>query len=106
MLPTKSGARMLPGANGGVEWSPMAINPKHRLVYAANPHQAMTYHVEESKYPGSKLRLGGAFKAIASEKQWGRLAAVDLDTGKMAWKFDTEQPLIGGVLAKIGRAHV
>jgi len=102
VLPTKDGARMLPGANGGVEWSPMAVNPKLRMVYAANLHQPMTYHVEESKYPGGKLWLGGAFKAIAAEKQWGRLAAVDLDTGKLAWKFDTEQPLIGGVLATAG----
>ena len=102
VLPTKDGARMLPGANGGVEWSPMAVNPKLRLAYAANLHQPMTYHVEEAKYPGGKLWLGGAFKVIASEKQWGRLAAVNLDTGKMAWKFDTEQPLIGGVLATAG----
>ncbi len=102
VLPTKDGTRMLPGANGGVEWSPMAVNPKLRLAYAANLHQPMTYHVEESKYPGGKLWLGGAFKAIASEKQWGRLAAVNLDTGKVAWKFDTEQPLIGGVLATAG----
>jgi glucose dehydrogenase len=28
--------------------------------------------------------------------------AVDLDTGKIAWKVDTEQPLIGGVLATAG----
>ncbi len=102
VLPTQSGARMLPGANGGVEWSPMAINPKHRLVYAANLHQPMTYHVEEAKYPGGKLWLGGAFKVIPSEKQWGRLAAVNIDTGKLAWKVDTEQPLIGGVLATAG----
>ena len=102
VLPTKDGARMLPGANGGVEWSPMAVNPKHRLAYAANLHQPMTYHVEEAKYPGGKLWLGGAFKVIAGEKQFGRLAAVNLDTGKMAWKFDTDQPLIGGVLATAG----
>ncbi len=102
VLPTAQGARMLPGANGGVEWSPMAVNPKLRLAYAANLHQPMTYHVEASNYPGGKLWLGGAFKVIASEKQWGRLAAVNLDTGKMAWKFDTEQPLIGGVLATAG----
>ena len=102
VLPTKDGARMLPGANGGVEWSPMAVNPKLRLAYAANLHQPMTYHVEEAKYPGGKLWLGGAFKVIPSEKQWGRLAAVNIDTGKMAWKFDTEQPLIGGVLATAG----
>jgi alcohol dehydrogenase (cytochrome c) len=102
VLPTANGARMLPGANGGVEWSPMAINPKTRLVYAANLHQPMTYHVEEAKYPGGKLWLGGAFKVIPSEKQWGRLAAVNLDTGKLAWKVDTEQPLMGGVLATAG----
>jgi PQQ-dependent dehydrogenase (methanol/ethanol family) len=102
VLPTKEGARMLPGANGGVEWSPMAVNPKLRLAYAANLHQPMTYHVEQAAYPGGKLWLGGAFKVIPSEKQWGRLAAVNLDTGKLAWKFDTEQPLIGGVLATAG----
>ena len=102
VLPTADGARMLPGANGGVEWSPMAINPKLRLAYAANLHQPMTYHVAESKYPGGKLWLGGAFKVVPGEKQWGRLAAVNIDTGKIAWKFDTEQPLIGGVLATAG----
>jgi alcohol dehydrogenase (cytochrome c) len=101
-LPTKAGTRMLPGANGGVEWSPMAVNPALHLAYAANLHQPMTYHVEEAKYPGGKLWLGGAFKVIPGEKQWGRLAAVNLDTGKLAWKFDTEQPLIGGVLATAG----
>ncbi len=103
VLPTADGARMLPGANGGVEWSPMAINPKMRLAYAANLHQPMTYHVERPQVPGGgKLWLGGAFKVIPSEKQWGRLAAVNLDTGKVAWKLDTEQPLIGGVLATAG----
>ena len=102
VLPTANGARMLPGANGGVEWSPMAFNPKTRLAYAANLHQPMTYHVEASKYPGGKLWLGGAFKVVPSEKQWGRLAAVNIDTGKMVWKVDTEQPLIGGVLATAG----
>jgi PQQ-dependent dehydrogenase (methanol/ethanol family) len=103
VLPTKEGARMLPGANGGVEWSPMAVNPKLHLAYAANLHQPMTYHVEEAPYPGgSKLWLGGAFKTIPSEEQWGQLVAVNLDTGKVVWKAKTPQPLIGGVLATAG----
>jgi alcohol dehydrogenase (cytochrome c) len=102
-LPTPDGARMLPGANGGVEWSPMAFNPKTRLAYALNLHQPMTYHVEATPYPGgSKLWLGGAFKVIPSEKQSGRLAAVNVDTGQMVWKYDTEQPLIGGALTTAG----
>ncbi len=102
VLPTKDGARMLPGANGGVEWSPMAVDPKARLAFAANLHQPMTYHVEESPYPGGKLWLGGAFKTIPAEEQWGQLVAVNLDTGKIAWKQKTPQPLIGGVLATAG----
>ncbi len=102
VLPTKEGARMLPGANGGVEWSPMAVNPKTRLAYAANLHQPMTYHVEETPYPSGKLWLGGAFKTIPGEAQWGRLVAVNVDTGKVAWGVKTEQPLIGGVLATAG----
>jgi PQQ-dependent dehydrogenase (methanol/ethanol family) len=102
VLPTATGARMLPGANGGVEWSPMAVNPKLHMAYAANLHQPMTYHVEASPYPGGKLWLGGAFKTIPSEEQWGRLVAVNLDTGKVAWGVKTPQPLIGGVLATAG----
>ena len=102
VLPTKTGARMLPGANGGVEWSPMAVDAKNRMAYAANLHQPMTYHVEEAGYPGGKLWLGGAFKTIPSEEQWGQLVAVNLDTGKVAWKHKTPQPLIGGVLATAG----
>ncbi|MEO8159438.1 MAG: PQQ-binding-like beta-propeller repeat protein [Betaproteobacteria bacterium] len=103
VLPTANGARMLPGANGGVEWNPMAVNPKLHLAYAANLHQPMTYHVEASDYPGGdKLWLGGAFKTVPSEKQWGRLAAVNIDNGKIAWKADTDQPLMGGVLATAG----
>ena len=102
VLPTPQGARMLPGANGGVEWSPMAFDAKSRLAIALNLHQPMTYHVEEANDPGGKLWLGGAFKTIPSEKQWGRVAAVNVDTGKVAWKHDTEQPLIGGGLATAG----
>jgi len=101
-LPTKEGARMLPGANGGVEWSPMAVDPHTHVAYAANLHQPMTYQWEEAAYPGGKLWLGGAFKTIPTEEQWGQLVAVNLDTGKIVWKHKTPQPLIGGVLATAG----
>ena len=102
VLPTPEGARMLPGANGGVEWSPMAVNPDLNLVYAINLHQPMTYHVESSPYPEGKLWLGGAFKVIPTEEQWGNITAVDYDTGMIRWKVKTPQPMIGGVLATAG----
>jgi len=102
VLPTKDGARMLPGANGGVEWSPMAVNPHLGLTYAINLHQPMTYHVENSPYPQGKLWLGGAFKVIPSEEQWGNVTAVDYHTGKVRWQVKTAQPMIGGILATAG----
>jgi alcohol dehydrogenase (cytochrome c) len=102
VLPTKEGARMLPGANGGVEWSPMAVNPHLGLTYAINLHQPMTYHVENSAYPQGKLWLGGAFKVIPSEEQWGNVTAVDYNTGKIRWQVKTPQPMIGGILATAG----
>jgi PQQ-dependent dehydrogenase (methanol/ethanol family) len=102
VLPTKDGARMLPGANGGVEWSPMAANPGLGLTYAINLHQPMTYHVESTPYPEGKLWLGGAFKVIPEEEQWGNVTAVDYNTGDIRWQVKTEQPMIGGVLATAG----
>ena len=102
VLPTKDGARMLPGANGGVEWSPIATVPSLGLAYAINLHQPMTYHVENAAYPSGKLWLGGAFKVIPTEEQWGNVTAVDYNTGKIRWQVKTEQPMIGGILATAG----
>lgn len=101
-LPTEDGARMLPGANGGTEWSPMAIDPNHRLSYVINLHQPMTYTVRSTPYPEGKLWLGGSFDVIPDEEQWGNIAAVDYDTGDIRWKVRTEQPMIGGILATAG----
>ena len=102
VLPTKEGARMLPGANGGVEWSPMTVNPELGLSYAITLHQPMTYHVESTPYPGGKLWLGGAFKVIPGEKQAGNVTAVDYNTGKIRWQVQTPQPMIGGIMATAG----
>jgi len=101
-LPTAQGARMLPGANGGVEWSPIAVDPDLGVSYAINLHQPMTYHVESSPYPQGKLWLGGAFKVIPSEQQSGNITAVDYNTGKIRWQVKTPQPMIGGILATAG----
>ncbi|HEU4692450.1 MAG TPA: PQQ-binding-like beta-propeller repeat protein [Vicinamibacterales bacterium] len=98
-LPTPEGTPMLPGANGGVEWSVMAINPELNMTYAVNLHQPMTYHVESSPYPGGKLWLGGAFKVIPGSEQFGNVTAVDYNTGKIAWQVKTPLPMMGGALA-------
>ncbi len=101
-LPTAEGAKMLPGANGGVEWSVMAVNPELNLTYAVNLHQPMTYQVQSSPYPDGKLWLGGAFKVIATEQSFGNVTAVDYNTGKIAWQVKTPLPMMGGALTTAG----
>jgi PQQ-dependent dehydrogenase (methanol/ethanol family) len=101
-LPTPEGTPMLPGANGGVEWSVMAVNPELGMTYAVNLHQPMTYHVESSPYPGGKLWLGGAFKVIPGSEQFGNVSAVDYNTGKIAWQVKTPLPMMGGALTTAG----
>jgi PQQ-dependent dehydrogenase (methanol/ethanol family) len=101
-LPTAEGTPMLPGANGGVEWSVMAVNPELNMTYAVNLHQPMTYHVESTPYPGGKLWLGGAFKIIPGSEQFGNISAVDYNTGKIAWQVKTPLPMMGGALTTAG----
>jgi PQQ-dependent dehydrogenase (methanol/ethanol family) len=101
-LPTAEGARMLPGANGGNEWSPMAVNPELGLTYSVNLHQPMTYTVKSSPYPGGKLWLGGGFAVIATEASFGNVTAVDYNTGKIAWQVKTPLPMMGGALTTAG----
>jgi PQQ-dependent dehydrogenase (methanol/ethanol family) len=106
VLPTattpEKGARMFPGANGGVEWSPMATNPGMGMAYAINLEQEMTYTVDSAPYPNGKLWLGGAFTNVPGGVQAGNVTAVDYNTGKIKWQVKTPQPMIGGILATGG----
>ncbi len=100
--PTAEGVRMLPGANGGSEWSPAAYSPQTHNMYVVALHQPMTYATHFAPYEKGKLWLGSAFTAIASEEQWGNVSAVDVTTGKITWQKKTEGPMIGGALATAG----
>ena len=101
-LPTADGTRMLPGANGGVEWSPGAFSPENRHVYYVNLHQPMHYITHTAEWQQGKLWLGSAFVAIPGEQQWGNVTAVNVDTGEISWQAKTEQPMVGGGLVTKG----
>lgn len=100
--PTPEGARMSPGATGGVNWSPMAVDPQLGLTYAVNIHRPMIYQVLSTPYPGGKHWLGGAKKVVPGEEQHGNVTAVDFNTGKIRWQIRTPLPMIGGALTTAG----
>ena len=100
--PTPEGVRMLPGANGGTEWSPSSYSPQTQNVYVAALEQPMTYAVHFAPYQKGKLWLGSAFTSIPGEKQYGTFTAIDVNTGKVTWQNKVDQPMMGGSLATGG----
>ena len=100
--PTADGTRMLPGANGGQEWSPITVNPELQYAYTVGLHQPMYYKTHYSPYETGRPWLGSAFQAIPGEAQWGTVTAINLQTGKKAWQVKTDQPMIGGATATAG----
>jgi len=101
-LQSEKGTRMLPGANGGSEWSPIAIDPSLDYAFVAGLHQPMNYITHTAPYEKGRLWLGSAFVAIPGEEQWGLYSAVNLKTGKIAWQNKVPQPMMGGSLATAG----
>jgi len=101
-LPSDKGTRMLPGANGGSEWSPISVDPTLNYAFVAALHQPMNYIVHNAPYEKGRLWLGSAFVAIPGEEQYGLFSAVDLKTGKIAWQNKVAQPMMGGSLATAG----
>ena len=101
-LPSEKGTRMLPGANGGSEWSPIAIDPTLDYAFVAALHQPMNYITHTAPFEKGRLWLGSAFVAIPGEEQYGLYSAIDLKTGKIAWQNKVPQPMMGGSLATAG----
>ena len=101
-LPSEKGTRMLPGANGGSEWSPIAIDPTLGYAFVAALHQPMNYITHSAPFEKGRLWLGSAFVAIPGEEQYGLYSAIDLRTGKIAWQNKVSQPMMGGSLATAG----
>jgi len=99
-MPTKKGVVMLPGANGGAEWSPAAYSPQTHNVYVLGMDQLMNFTTQPANAAPGHIRLGSAFTNVKpGGLQDGRFVAINVDTGKVAWTAMTAQPLIGGALA-------
>jgi alcohol dehydrogenase (cytochrome c) len=102
--PTKEGVDMLPGANGGAEWSPPAYSPKTHDVYILGLNQLMTFTTQPVTTLPGQIRLGSTFKNVKGDKaeQSGTFTAINVENGKVDWQAKTPQPMMGGALATAG----
>jgi alcohol dehydrogenase (cytochrome c) len=101
--PTREGVDMLPGANGGAEWSPPAYSPQTHYLYIMAMDQLMRFTTKPAPSAPGLIRLGSAFTNVAPGGiQDGPFVALDVESGKIAWQYKAPQPLIGGALATAG----
>lgn len=101
--PTKTGVLILPGANGGAEWSPAAYSPQTHYAYVLAMDQLMKFTTHPAKPVPGQLHLGSAFTNVEPNGiQDGPMVAIDTETGHVAWTHMTPLPLMGGALATAG----
>jgi PQQ-dependent dehydrogenase (methanol/ethanol family) len=105
-----------PGAQGGNEWSPEAFSPSTRFLYVMGTNQAWKYEAhapgvktaDNAKLLGLGLTLGSVLKPVTDPHPsgtippTGTLSAVDVDSGHIAWQYQSDLPMVGGLLATAG----
>jgi alcohol dehydrogenase (cytochrome c) len=101
--PTPEGVVIAPGAAGGANWSPVAMDPRTGLAYVAAMHLPTKYSVHELPATADKPALHYTELELLAGPTWGTLTAIDTrKAGQIRWQVKTPQPLIGGVLATAG----
>ncbi len=94
---------VLPGANGGSEWSPPAYSPQTGYEYVLGINQLMDFTVSGVSDQPGMMHTGSVFTSTQKPKvQTGTFTAIDVDTGRVAWQHTTPKPMIGGALATAG----
>lgn len=102
-LPTETGNVIYPGVLGGANWSPVALDVKKRQVYIAAVHWPVEYKLHNREATADKPALRySSMSPVDQSESYGLLTAINIDTGKIVWQHQTDNPLIGGVLSTAG----
>jgi alcohol dehydrogenase (cytochrome c) len=94
-----------PSFLGGKNWWPIAVSPVTHYAYVPTMHTCMTIKGGAVRYKAGLPFLGESFKVMrdpAFPNSWGEVQAIDLNTGKQAWSFDSKLPWNDGMLATAG----
>jgi alcohol dehydrogenase (cytochrome c) len=95
--------RVLPGANGGSEWSPPAYSPQTGFVYLLGINQLMDFKAQRAADQPGFIHTGSVFTNTKKPAvQTGTFTAIDVNTGKIAWQYHAPKPMVGGALATAG----
>jgi alcohol dehydrogenase (cytochrome c) len=104
---------VFPSSLGGLNYSPASFDPQTNYIYNAAAETA-AIDVQAELTPTQKKRkftLGDVFLGLQNGnfgtllpgwKDHGSISAIDVNTGKRVWKFQTPEPERGGVTTTDG----
>jgi quinoprotein glucose dehydrogenase len=94
--PGVQGTLVHPATGGGANWSGAAFDPVRRLLFVPVNNVAIEVRlVATGRDTGERYRLDGGHTLFAHDgtpcnrPPWGRLVAVDVDRGEIAWSVST-----------------
>jgi alcohol dehydrogenase (cytochrome c) len=103
--PSSSGTVAYPAIRGGSSWAPSAYSPRSQLLFVPGQVDPVRIKSAKGNYTLGKYFVGGEIADAESTdvKRHGVLAAVDVQTGRIAWQHETNEPLArSGVLVTAG----
>ena len=94
--PSQRGTLIHPATGGGANWSGGAFDPDRRLLFVPVNNLAIEVRLSPTGLgSGERYRIDGDHTLFAhnglpcNRPPWGRLVAVDLDKGEIAWSVST-----------------
>jgi len=101
-FPTYEGVTVCPGAAGGKEWNAMAYDPGRKLVFVPAIENCAVFSNYGVKAKAQGLKPGPSGFRYLPGKAYGKMMAIEADTGETVWEQKLRTPAGGGVLATAG----
>jgi alcohol dehydrogenase (cytochrome c) len=105
---TPEGTRFLPGTQGGTNWYGPSYSPPLNALFVPTIDWATTLKLgalETLKHDPPKPFIGSANgfgEQDPKDQRFGHITAVDADSGKVLWKYDTDTPMVASVTPTAG----
>ncbi|HEX5439129.1 MAG TPA: PQQ-dependent dehydrogenase, methanol/ethanol family [Gemmatimonadaceae bacterium] len=100
--PTPQGVIVNPGTLGGSDWSPTAYSPRTGYLYINANYLPMKERATAQTFRPPAQYWAGSVVAVPAKQQYGLYVALDLNTGKIAWRDSLAKPTISGSVATAG----
>ena len=88
---TKKGTLVMPGTVGGANWQGAVADPESGILYVSSTSSPVVYGMvrdpdrSNMRYVADRGALEGPYGLPLLKPPWGRITAIDLNTGKIRW---------------------